>query len=253
MQKPFAHAILGGLLLGAAGAAQAHLHGEVVIDFQGGPNGALPSAVYGHANLALGAGDVCASPNNTDCYHEDDFVIGVVNDPNDDGAHVHRAGSAANRKLSYHSDSTGIYVRALDGHEFALISLDFGAPINEASNPGDGPDDLWEILGFNTAINPDLAAGDGTNYATRVAYQTVANGFDGLLTLDASFHNINAFWIHYKGYPAVPNPAPDFELVVDNIRLGPAVEPVPVPAAVWTLGSGVAALGALRRRRSVQA
>jgi len=251
MHVRYSHSIVVALLLGAAGAAQAHLHEEVVIDFQGGPNGALASAVFGHANLALGVNGVCAGPSN--CYHEDDFVIGVVNDPNDEGAHVHRAGSATNRKLSYHSDSTGIYVRALDGHEFALISLDFSAPINEASNPGDGPDDLWEILGFNTAVNPDLAAGDGTNYDTRVAYQTVANGFDGLLTLDASFHNINAFWIHYKGFPAVPNPAPDFELVVDNIRLGPAVEPVPVPAAVWMLGSGVAALGALRRRRSVQA
>lgn len=242
--------LLGALALGVSGAAQAHLHEEVVIDFQGGPNGALASAVFGHANLALGANGLCAGPGN--CYHEDDFVIGVVNDPNDAGAHVHRAGPTTDRELSYHSDSTGIYGRTLDGHEFALISLHFSAPINAASNPGQGADDLWEILGFNTAVNPDLAGGDGTNYATRVAYQTVANGFDGLLTLDAAFHNINAFWIHYKGHPDVPNPAPDFELHVDDIRVGPAVEPVPVPAAVWMLGSSIAALGTLRRRRSTR-
>lgn len=242
-------AAFGGLALcGASTAVSAHVLDPVTIDFQGG----LASAVYGHANLDLGIGGVCGP---SACYIEDGFVIGVVSDPDTEGEHLHRAGLASDRKLAYHADSTGIYVRAVDGHEFSLLSMDFNAATSD-ENPDTGPGEVWEILGFNTAVNPDLATGNGTDYATRIAYQTVANGSELTLTLDESFHNINAFWIHYMGFPGVPGTEDppvikDFSLLVDNIKLGPAVEPVPLPAAAWLLGSGLAALGAVRRRRGV--
>lgn len=251
LRRAGATVALCALLLGVSAGAQAHLVNPVTIDFGGLSLG----AIAGNANFAPQAGGAC--PATGTCYEEDGVVIGIVNNPTPASEHLHRAGTAADRKLSYHADSTGIFLRAKDGHEFALISLDFNAAITD-ENPDTGADEAWEILGFNTAINPDLASGDGTHYATRVAYQTVANGQiltgPNALVLDESFHLVNAVWIHYKGYPAVPGtaglPAKDFGVVIDNVQIGPAVEAVPVPAAVCMLGSGLAALGALRRRRA---
>lgn len=247
---PLRAAIAGMLLAGLSAGAQAHIHDVLTVDFEGLTTG----AISGNPNLAPGAGGVCPGAA---CYQEDGVLIGVVNNPTPEAEHLHRTGTSADRKLSYHADSTGIYLRAKDGHEFALLSLDFDAAISD-ENPGDGVDDVWEILGFNTAVNPDLTSGDGTNYATRVAYQTVANGTVATgatpLLLDPSFQWVNAVWIHYKGFPAVPGtnglPSTDFALVIDNVKVGPAVEPVPLPAAVWMMGPAVVALGALRRRRS---
>jgi hypothetical protein len=250
LQHTFKSLFAAGLCAAACGA-QAHLAGTVTIDFQG-----MPTAVYGEANTELvGAGQCAGAFTGANCYFEDDFIIGVVSDPVGEGEHVHRTGSTSNRKLSYHADSSGIYVRAEDGHEFGLFSLDFDARLSDDSNPDAGPDDVWEILGFKTAVNPDLSSGNGTDYATRVAYQTVANGFNGVLTLDHAFHDINAFWIHFKGYPGVPDGSKDFLLVIDNIVLGPAEPaPVPVPAVgLWMLVSGVAGIAALGRRRQTAA
>lgn len=243
--------LLSSALLFAQGAAQAHLVSDVNIDFSGFNISGTPLAVFGTANTELLGTGLCAGPTN--CYFEDDFIVGVVNDPVGDGEHVHRAGTAADRKLSYHSDSSGIYVRAEDGHEFGLHSLEFDAHISLDSNPDQGPNDVWEILGFNTAVNPSLASGNGTDYATRVAYQTVANGFNGTLTVDASFHDINAFWIHFKGYPGVPTDGKDFLLTVDNINLAPAEPaPVPVPAlGLWATVAGLGSMARLVRRRLV--
>jgi|LNFM01.1.fsa_nt_gb hypothetical protein len=235
-------------LCAAAFGVQAHVAETVTLDFQ-----TIPSAVYGEANTALvGPGQCAGSFTGANCYFEDDFIIGVVSDPVGEGEHLHRTGATTNRRLSYHADSSGIYVRAEDGHEFGLFSLDFDARLSDDSNPDSGPGEVWEILGFNTAVNPDLSSGDGTNYATRVAYQTVDNGFNGVLTLNHDFHDINAFWIHYKGFPGVPDGSKDFAVVIDNIVLGPAEPaPVPVPAVgLWMLASGVAGIAALGRRRT---
>ena len=122
--------------------------------------------------------------------------------------------------MGYHADSSGIYIRALNTKAFTLKSFDFRAPIN-ANNPGTGANDFWEILGFDRAINPGLGNGDGTNYANRVAYQTVPNGFNGNLLLNPSFQNISAFWIHYNGYPQTPNDGKAFAMTLDNIEVTP--------------------------------
>lgn len=227
-------------LLAVSGAVQAHVAGPVTVDFE-----ALPSAVFGAANLALVAG---ACQGAGACYAEDGFLVGTVDDPTPfTSEHVHRAGPTGARRLSYHADSSGIYIRGADGHEFGLFSIDIDASFTDENPDVDG---VWEILGFNTAVNPDLASGDGTNYASRIAYQTFANGFTGTLTLDHEFHEINAFWIHFQGAPAVPSTL-DFAMTIDNVQLGPAeVHPVPVPAlGLWALGAGFAGLvGATRRR-----
>ncbi len=91
----------------------------------------------------------------------------------------------ANRMLNYHSDSSGIYIRSLDSKAFSLDSMDFMAPITSDENPDSGPNDFWDILGFNTALNPGLDTGTGNceDYATCVAYQKVANGFNGTLSV----------------------------------------------------------------------
>ncbi|WP_458137290.1 hypothetical protein [Methylomonas sp. YC3] len=232
------------------------------------------------ANPATGG---CPGPSAIygTCYQEDGFLVGVVYEGG--GEHIHSATVSGNKRAQYHADSTGIYIRAKDSSAFSLDSMDFYAPINagnpiygdnptySAYNDGNGgqylvpepvsssPDDTallgdneyWEILGFNSAANPGLAGAtsDGTNYSTRVAYQTVANGFQGNLLLNEDFRNINAFWIHYHGFPRVPDIGISFGMQLDNVNISTAV---PIPSAAWLLITGLAgmwtAAGKLRDR-----
>lgn len=242
----FARVCVAAWVLAGVQSARADLGGPVLIDFQ-----TAVLTIYGEANVPLAGPGVCVG--STNCVVEDGMLIGTVSDDDVSGEHLHRGGGIADRHLGYHADSAGIYVRAIDGGAFSLISMFFDAAISD-ENPDTGPNELWEILGFNTAVNATLENGDGTNYPTRVAYQTVANGFSGTLTLNEDFHNINAFWIHYKGFPGVPDPfaGKDFNLVVDDISLNAPVvaEPVPVPAVgAWMLAGGLLGLSRLSARR----
>jgi len=239
--------LIGGLgvatVVGFAGAAQAAIVSPVTVEFETVHVSGAGGAIYGKANLTPTSGDVCPSPIS-DCYKEDGFVVGPAEDTANPGAHLHAAGTPANRYIAYHQDSAGLYGRALDGTAFSLESLKFGAHTS-SENPGTGPNDNWEILGFNAAFNPGLDGGDGTNYATRVAYRVVPNGFDGTLTLDAAFHDIKAFWIHYQGYPKTPADGKQFAVHIDDIRVA---APVPLPAALWVFISGLTSLALLGRR-----
>ncbi|MGR8930706.1 MAG: DUF3570 domain-containing protein [Gammaproteobacteria bacterium] len=200
----------------------------VTIDF---PITLMTSGSYGgHANMAPGAGGSCPGGGMASCYYEDNFVIGVVEDPTSATAHLHRASgyNFKDKSLQYHADSSGIYIRAQSGAAFSLDSMTFKAPIDANTNKDDGQNDNWEILGFNQAVNEDLATGDGTNYATRVAYEKIANGFDGTLDLssiNSDFKNVNAVWIHYQGYPSTPTDGKEFSLKVDDIVLSPVITP----------------------------
>jgi Protein of unknown function (DUF3570) len=188
----------------------------VTIEFTGMQLGSYA----GFANNAPIAGGNCAGVLFAGCFNESGMAIGTAQDTSNPIAHLHRNGDATAAALGYHADSSGIYIRALNSKAFTLNSMDFRAPIT-AANPGSGVNDYWEILGFNTALNPGLATGDGTNYANRVAYQTVPNGFNGNLTLNSTFQNISAFWIHYKGYPQTPVDGKTFGMEVDNILVTP--------------------------------
>jgi hypothetical protein len=224
-----------------AGAA---ISGPLTIDFE---NLTL-DAFAGKANAAPAPGGACNGTGFSACHLEDGMVVGTVTDTSNPIAHLHRHLEEDNTLAEYHSDSAGLYVRALDGGVFRLESMHFEAPIDVSENPGQGVDDVWEILGFSTATNPDLDTGNGTDYPTRVAYQTVSNGFDGVLVLDPAFGNIAAFWIHYKGYPQTPADGRKFGLHVDDIQ----ISAVPVPAAAWWMVSGLAGLAATARRHTRQ-
>lgn len=231
-----------------SGGANAAITGPITIDFAA----LVATSIAGPANLTPLADGSC--PTTSRCYYEDGMAVGVADDPVNFGEHLHRYGTGAAAKLQYHADSSGIYLRSKDGSAFSLVQMDFLAGLDGGNNPGYDANynplvagDFWEVLGFNTAVNPDLGVGDGTNYATRVAYQQVSNGFSGALTLDSAFHNINAFWIHFNGYPGVPQDGVSFGMTADNIQLA---APVPLPAAIWSLGSGLLALIAATRKNT---
>jgi hypothetical protein len=179
----------------------------------------ISSATYGKANISLGG---C---NPQSCLQEKGMIIGTINDPLNDGGHVHKTvtGIPNPPAVQYHNDASGIYIRALNGQAFSAESL----ILNSLDLAGNGPNDYWEILGFNTALNPNLSTGDGTNYANRTAYQQVFGLRTGILALDAAFQNINALWIHYKGYvqdvinTSLANGV-DWDLKVDDIKLDSA-------------------------------
>jgi hypothetical protein len=233
----------------------------------------MPAAIYGHANRdaqnPLGLG------NN---YTEDGMSIGVVEDPLAAGAHLHKDVEGTNNLLAYHSDSSGIYMRATDSSAFSVWSMQFHSEYISGLNPhvigqGDGTaSDVWDIYGFSDAKNIGLLTANATydpiNDVTwnptdpnggnpthpAVAHLTVANGFDGelnLLALDEAFKNVNSIWIHYNGFPHAPGVYDDpnnptgtyqFSMHVDDIVLNQAnVVPaaVPLPAGVWLFGTGL--------------
>ena len=276
--------IINGLFfaaVAASGAANAAITSETLLNFNKGepatPTVANPlvngqtftnpgmnfSAYSGFANNAPIAGGKCAGTGAAGCYYEDGLALGIVQDTSDGIAHLHRGGTTTgtdqNTSLMYHSDSSGVYVRALDSTAFSLTSMDFKAPI-DAVNPvyganptfdADGiitPDgtgvlganEYWEILGYASALNPGLDS--AANSGSWIAKQTVANGFSGPLTLSSAFNNISAFWIHYHGYQQSPKDGYAFAVELDNIKVNAAVSAVPVPAAVWLFGSGLMGL-----------
>lgn len=275
--------MIGGLMFAAlasvSGTASASVSALTTIDFET----LLVASVGGKPNLA--------GASVTGMYTEDGMRIGVVNDPLDVISHLHRLeGTATGKQLQYHSDSSGIYMRASDDTAFSLWSMEFHSAYDAAENPhavgglGDGTaaNDYWDIYGFSDARNPgmltDGVAADGftpTDPNTgnpanaAIAHATVTNSFDGLLdvlSLDSNFANIKSFWLHYHGYSHSPNAYVDpndpnssayqFALEIDNVKLNAAnavPAAVPVPAAVWMFGSGLLGLLSFGRKKNALA
>ena len=254
--------IINGLLIAAvaaSGAAHAAITTETLLNFNKGnpptPNvestpgniGMTFSSYSGFANTTPLVNGNCTGSGTSGCYYEDGLVVGIVRDTSNSIAHLHRNGVPEDRMLGYHSDSSGIYIRAQDSTAFSLISMDFLAPIDEAENPDSGSNDFWEILGYGSALNIGLDT--APNSGSWVARQTVTNGFNGKLILDPAFSNISAFWIHYNGYQQTPGDGKQFGMELDNV----VVNAVPVPAAVWMFLSGMMGLLAIGKRKSHQA
>lgn len=212
----------------------------------------MPTAVYGQANETP-VGDACPTSGSTACFQQDGVVVGVVKDPTDSGAHYHRSGTTADREAQYHPDSSGFYIRMADLSNFSLTSLNVNS-INEAGGE-------FAIYGYSSALNPgllttDVASAPDWGSVTPVATYKFANDGSGvertldLATLGSGFANVGAIWIHLVGFPHSPTtnylnaPPPDFDLRLDNITLS---APVPIPAGIWLLGSGVAALFGRRK------
>ena len=163
------------------------------------------------------------------CISQNGMLFGVVDalsSPHSEHFHTEAGFQGSNITLGLHEDSSGIYFRAADQGAFSLYSLAINAPFgidnpvygaNAAYVNGvlqadgsniPGPNEKWEILGFNTALNPTLAAGDGTHYPGQVvAYQTVTNGTVGTVNLNPAFENVKSIWIHYDGHTVPVNDA----------------------------------------------
>jgi hypothetical protein len=218
-------------------------------------DGMNQAAYGGHANIA--ATGICA-----DCYAESGFVMGVVSDTNLTN-HLHQEnndfapdGVTELYEVAYHNDSSGIYIRAQDGQAFDLKSMQFSAPWSTSSPFVNRRAGSWEILGFSQADNPNLSSGNGTDYATRVAYQTVANtaadSFNGTLVLNSGFQNISAFWIHFIGEPdSFVTAGSAYKMRLDNVVIEQTAAAVPVPAAVWMFGSGLLGLLSFGRKKNI--
>lgn len=174
---------------------------------------------FGDTNLTPSSTGGC--PVNT-CYQQGGMLFGAVWDPSEPNlTHFHTQGGIVgsdNYSINSESDANGLYFREQSGTAFSLNSLYFSAPIS-SGNPNQGANAYWQILGFNTAINPNLASGNGTSYATETAYQTVANGTVGTVTLSSAFQDVNAVWIHYVGYPEVPQDGTVYQFNLDNVNI----------------------------------
>lgn len=174
-----------------------------------------------------GAPNLAASGNCVGCYLEQGFLFGIVGDGVATN-HIHQEingfdGTNFLYQASYHNDSSGIYIRSLDGGAFDVKSTDFKAPFGFAS--GNVRTGAWEILGFSQPDNPTLSSGDGTNYPTKTAYQTVNNtvtdSTNGTLNLNSTFQKIKGLWIHFQGAPNTTTASSGlpFKMGLDNLNL----------------------------------
>lgn len=258
------YGVMLGALASVTGSANAAITSPAVVDFGhavGRTETVLTSgAYYGKPNADSGVAGACFGGT---CVAQNGMLVGTIKDDSSANAHVHQSGTQADRMLAFHNDSGGMYFRVSDLTSFSLDSVTISAPY-ATDNPyarslaADGTSlnanynpayDYFEILGFSEAYNPDLDKGDGTNYSTRVAYQTIYNGFDGSLALNSDFRNVKGVWIHYAGVPNTGNATFSFHADIDNIAVSAAqVAAVPVPAAVWMFGTGL--LGMLSFGRS---
>ncbi len=231
--------VYNGVLLEAAGAVVINFNkGEAAtpqVESTAGNLGMTQSAYAGFANVAPQAGGLTAGINAAGAYYEDGMVVGIVEDTSNGIAHVHRGGTTNDRNVMYHSDSSGLYIRALDSTAFSLTSLNFDASAGDenpyatgtyiSQSSGDsvtsvaGANNYWEILGYASALNPTLDT--DANSGAYIARQIVTNGFNGVLTLDSAFHNIGAFWIHYAGYQQTPTDGMQFAMSLDNVNIAP--------------------------------
>lgn len=246
--------LAAGLISGSAVASAS----TETIDFQE----MFYSSYSGVSNTGVGS---CVGAGDKGCYEEAGMVFGHPEDGA--GGHLHLGSNGFDDTtevdllaLQYHSDSSGIYFRRSDGKAFSLDSMRFQAPFGSTygpnrlngnpSSPNYYSRPYWEILGFNISVNPGLAYGDGTDYSTRVAYSTVNNGFDGVLTqggnLSTDFSNVNAVWIHFAGFPSTPTDGKSFAMLLDDVVVTSAV---PVPAAGWLFGTGLLGLFSFGRKQ----
>lgn len=193
---------------------------DTIINFTG-----LPVGIYGKGNYTPLANGDCAVFNSSSCFYQGGMLVGTVwqqptsaSDGINDQTHLHKGGTVTNPNLYYHQDSGGIYLRAQSLASFGVQQMLFKAPTFDG-NPNTGPNDYWQILGFSNAINTNISQGDGVNYPNVVASQTVPNGFNGTLTLNPAFQNINALWIHYNGFPARPadTSGAEFQVAIDDL------------------------------------
>lgn len=186
------------------------------------------SAYYGKANITATDPQGC-NTSSTKCYFEAGFSVGSVIDPapGGDSAHLHRGGSPTTRKVLYHGDSGGIYIRTDDFSAFSFDSASFDTINLQGSNPDAGvPASYFEVLGFKDALNPDLATwnwtADPTYGGKRIAYQIVPNvNSIQTIVLNDPFKNVKAVWIHYVNHPRVPTDGIEFSIGVTAIQLSP--------------------------------
>lgn len=221
--------MLTGLMIitGTVGAAAT----AATIDFEG----LLDGAVYGKSNID-DATYGCVGLFS--CYVEKGVVFGTPYDLSSPFSHVHLDTKLSNG-LAYHGDSAGIYVRAANLGAFSLDSLE----IRDIA--GDfGPN--FNIVGFGTPYNGNIV-GDTPSFSNQVAFDTI--NANGLKVLDASFSNINAFWIYYDGYTATPSDGSSWDIVIDNVQVS-QVSAVPLPAAFWLMGSALLGLTAFGKKRA---
>lgn len=215
----------------------------VTIDFSTFTNGAY----YGKSNTSAG----CSITQP--CFEQLGFLVGTP-DGNGFNTHIHQKIigpilDANGDETGYddygvanHNDAAGIYIRSSDGSSFSMDSFKLISPIatdNKRKN-GKGQDAFFEVIGFSESLVPDastfawgtssLTAGVSTPPTThpkQVAYQSVANGFDGTLVLNDSFKNVKAIWIHYGNYPQYPiaGDLSVWSIVVDDVKLSKPIIP----------------------------
>lgn len=261
MNKKLINTLLFGALAGVSQIGSAAISTQTKIDFTG-----AVSSYFGKANLAP-EGDGSCTEN---CWLEKGMVVGTVLDTFESGAHLHALGSGTVVNFGYHNDSAGIYVRADDSSAFSLEKFRLESPAS-LENPNAngsytyydedleedvivdavaGPDDVWEIYGYSSALNETLDT--DTNSGNWIVKKTVTNGSTGnvLFDDDALWQNISAFWIHYKGYQQTPDNGQVFQMKLDNIYVNAPVT-VPVPAAVWMFGTGLIGLVSFGRKKPV--
>ncbi len=186
----------------------------------------MPAAVF--ENSAFGEG-----------YEEGSYHFGPIDIPGIFSAHIHGEDTDGDseKELNYHADAGGWFARRIDNGTFNLDSWDMttlGDQQNDFSNDLIVEGSNGAFLNITQASQP--ANGQNIDFA---------GIFDGITSFEVYFDG-------QKGIIPSTGSAPDgFFASVDNMVLSTEVSQVPVPAAVYLMGTGIIGLFTMRKKQKM--
>lgn len=149
-------------------------------------------------------------------------------------------------------------------HNGDTVSLVSGGSIGNGYNSIDGPDSRWNLDDWNGesyfgewTFNFTTSGASATDSLELVIGQYIDHDLSsGPASLNEVFSNINSGIFLTSDDTVSYTYTSSLNSSINDLEIGLSVAsatPVPVPAALWMLGSGVVALAGIRARRISQA
>lgn len=142
----------------------------------------------------------------------------------------HSVGILDQQPLGYEHNMSNLFGPISETYNFTISAPSFTLTSSTVQNLGYGPEAIQTISGFNLSVY---------NSSNALLNSTTISG----TTLEFSNLSAGSYYAVVSGSSAVPSGG------AYTIQLYAEASPVPVPAAVWLLGSGLIGLVGVARRK----